>query len=76
MYIGGFAVTDPQVDAPWCNYLSNEHSICVVSIDYRKAPKFRFPQQIYDVAKIIEQVINDPDLPIDKSKVIVGGFSA
>jgi acetyl esterase/lipase len=47
-----------------------------VSINYRKAPSCPFPDLVQDAAEIAKAVLNDPELPIDHSKVAIGGFSA
>jgi len=48
----------------------------VVSLDYRKAPIHPFPAPVFDIAAITNATLADDTLPIDKSKVIIGGFSA
>jgi acetyl esterase/lipase len=73
---GGFAIGAPLVDGRDNAILAHQHGICVVSIGYRLAPKFRFPSLPEDCAVLAEAVINDPDLPIDRSKVAIGGYSA
>lgn len=56
--------------------LSQQHGICVVSIPYRKAPKHPFPTAPNDCANLIAAILGDDSLPVDKSKVAVGGYSA
>lgn len=73
---GGFALCDPRVDDDCCSYLAQRHSICVVSIGYRRAPRFPFPTPVLDCAALIQAVLQDEDLPCDKSKVAIGGYSA
>lgn len=48
----------------------------VVSVNYQKAPLHSFPTPVYDVAAIVNAVLDDETLPIDKSKLVIGGFSA
>jgi acetyl esterase/lipase len=48
----------------------------VVSLDYRKAPLHPFPTATYDIAALANAVLADETLPIDKSRVAIGGFSA
>lgn len=48
----------------------------VVSLNYRKAPLHPFPTAPYDVAAVAKAVLEDELLPIDKSRVAIGGFSA
>lgn len=73
---GGFALCDPQVDDEFCHQLANKYNLCVVSINYRKAPLYPFPTLIHDAKAIAKAVIADPDLPVDHSKIALGGFSA
>lgn len=47
-----------------------------MSINYRKAPSYPFPYGVQDAAEIAKAVLTDPDLPIDHTKVALGGFSA
>jgi acetyl esterase/lipase len=48
----------------------------VISIEYSRAPRNRFPRPPNDVVAIAQAIIEDEDLPIDKSRVVLGGFSA
>lgn len=73
---GGFALCDPRVDDDCCSYLAQRHGICVVSIGYRRAPRFPFPIPVMDCAAIVQAVLEDEELPCDKSKVAIGGYSA
>ncbi|KAI9682353.1 MAG: hypothetical protein M1817_000407 [Caeruleum heppii] len=73
---GGFAVCDPQTDDEFCATFAATHHILVVSIDYRKAPCAPFPVPVEDAAAIAEAVIDDYHLPIDRSRIALGGFSA
>jgi acetyl esterase/lipase len=73
---GGFAICDPQTDDQFCHRMANKYGFCVVSINYRKAPTVPFPDLVYDAAEVARAVLADPDLPVDHSKVVGGGFSA
>lgn len=73
---GGFALGDPFHDSEWCSYLAEKQGVCVVSCDYRKAPGYYFPTQTKDLVEIVTSILNDTTLPIDTSKVCMGGFSA
>lgn len=63
-------------DDSFCHYFANEFNLCVVSIGYRKAPSCPFPYLVQDAAEVAKAVLTDHDLPIDHSKVAMGGFSA
>lgn len=73
---GGFALCDPQVDDAFCADWKERLGCVVVSIDYSKSPSYSFPTPVYDVAAIAAAVIEDESLPIDKSRLAIGGFSA
>ncbi|RMZ76911.1 hypothetical protein DV738_g4707, partial [Chaetothyriales sp. CBS 135597] len=73
---GGFALGEPALDDHLCRGFSNRHGLLVVNIDYRKSPLHPFPTAIHDVSAIVRAILEDTRLPIDHSKVIVGGYSA
>lgn len=73
---GGFAVADAQVDDPFCAAWAERTGMLVVSLDYRKVPRYPFPVAVSDVAAQIQAVLDDPALPIDEARVTIGGFSA
>ena len=58
------------------NFILASYGICVVSIGYRLAPANKFPGPVYDIAALITAVLDDPDLPIDRNKVAIAGYSA
>ncbi|KAM7206558.1 Alpha/Beta hydrolase fold [Naviculisporaceae sp. PSN 640] len=73
---GGFAVGDPQQDDEWCTMWAKRTSHLVISLDYRKAPLHTFPSAVHDIAGLAGAILSDSSLPIDKSRVSIGGFSA
>jgi acetyl esterase/lipase len=73
---GGWAVADPETDDEFCSFLAQKFNIIVVSINYHKSPRYKFPYAVLDVAAIARAVIDDRSLNIDISKVVLGGFSA
>ncbi|KAK4554547.1 hypothetical protein LTR86_008401 [Recurvomyces mirabilis] len=73
---GGFIVNNPAVDDPLARHLANNAHCLVVSIDYGKAPQNKFPNGYEDVVAQALAIIDDPDLPIDKSRVVLSGTSA
>lgn len=48
----------------------------MVSIEYGTAPRNRFPGPVHDVIATSLEILKDESLPIDKTKVVLGGFSA
>ncbi|KAK3701661.1 hypothetical protein LTR37_015313 [Vermiconidia calcicola] len=73
---GGFIVNNPTVDDPIARHLADNARCIVVSIDYGKAPQNKFPAAYEDVIAQSLAVIDDPDLPLDRSKVVLCGSSA
>ncbi len=73
---GGFTVCDPEWDDEFCASWAKRTGMLVVSLDYRKAPLHSFPTPVYDIAAVANAVLEDETLPIDKSKLVIGGFSA
>ena len=73
---GGFIVNNPAVDDPLARYLADTCLCVVVSIDYRKCPQNKFPTAYEDVVELSLAAINDQELPLDRSKVVLFGSSA
>jgi len=73
---GGFALCDPQTDDEFCHHLANKYHFLVVSINYRKAPVYPFPELVHDAAEMARAVLSDTDIPVDHSRIAMGGFSA
>jgi len=73
---GGFALMSPVVDDKFCTRFANNHNILVVSLDYPKSPERPYPAAVHEVIDVVKAVLEDEALPIDKTKVAVGGFSA
>jgi acetyl esterase/lipase len=70
--MSSFCLPDDQ----FCHYFANEFNFCVVSINYRKAPSCPFPFLVEDAAAVAKAVLADDGLPVDRSRVALGGFSA
>jgi len=73
---GGHTILDAEFDDEFCSTFAMKLGIIVVSINYSLAPSHKFPIQTNDVVAIAQAVIDDPALNIDKSRVVLGGFSA
>ncbi|OBT78132.1 hypothetical protein VF21_02697 [Pseudogymnoascus sp. 05NY08] len=76
MHGGGFSWTNPVADDGFCSKFSNNNNILVVSLDYPKSPSYRFPTAVQTLTDLVNAVLDDDSLLIDKSKVAIGGFSA
>lgn len=73
---GGWVIGDAQMDDQQARLLADEHGYCVVSLEYRLAPRHKFPTAIFDCLAIMKAVLSDKTLPIDRDRVVLGGFSA
>ncbi|CAI7665557.1 unnamed protein product [Penicillium glandicola] len=73
---GGFVLGSPRQDAGFCHYLAEKHGICVVSVNYPKAPRVPYPYQTEELVKVVQCVLDDSSLPVDTTNVAIGGFSA
>jgi len=73
---GGGMVNNPSVDDPLARHLADNAHCIVVSIDYSKAPQNKFPAGYEDVIEQSLAVINDTELPLDLSRVVLCGSSA
>lgn len=73
---GAFATCDAAIDDEFCKSWCDRTGMIVASLNYRKAPLHRFPVPVLDVAAIARAVIDDEELPVDKSRVVIAGFSA
>jgi acetyl esterase/lipase len=73
---GGFALCDAAIDDPFCSVWANRTGMLVVSLNYRKAPLHPFPTATFDVTEVAKCVLADDSLPIDHSRIAIGGFSA
>lgn len=72
---GGYCFQMP--DYEFCSALSTRANIAVASVTYRKAPLHVFPTQNEDITRVINEILADASLPIDRERgFIVGGFSA
>jgi acetyl esterase/lipase len=73
---GGFVTCDASIDDSFCKSWCERTGMVVVSLNYRKAPVHRFPVPALDIAAVARAVIDDETLNIDKTRVIMAGFSA
>ena len=67
---------DAQFDDEFCSTFANKFNVLVASIEYSRAPRSKFPEPTKDVVAITKAILEDETLPIDKSRVVLGGFSA
>lgn len=73
---GGFAFMAPWVDDEFCTNFCNDNKILVISLQYPLAPANRYPKAVHALVDVINAVLEDESLPIDRKKVAIGGASA
>ncbi|KAI0441615.1 Alpha/Beta hydrolase protein [Xylaria telfairii] len=73
---GGFCMGSPEDDDVWSERFATMHNVLVIELNYRKAPAHPFPTAMYDIEALMLAVLNDESLPLDKSRIAVGGFFA
>lgn len=73
---GAFVTCDASIDDSFCKSWCERTGMVVASINYRKAPRHCFPVPMLDVAAVSRAIIDDASLNIDKTRVVMGGFSA
>jgi acetyl esterase/lipase len=76
LHAGGHVLLDAQFDDEFCSTFANKFNVIIASIEYSTAPESKFPEPTKDVVAITQAILEDETLPIDKSRVVLGGFSA
>ena len=66
----------PLSDDKFCSEFANKNKVLVVSIDYPKSPAHPYPAGVQAVTEIVKSILEDRTLPINRTKVAIGGFSA
>lgn len=76
IYGGGWQNGTPDKNEPFSCYMANQ-GYTVMAIDYRHAPKYRFPTQLNDVYLALEYIRDHAfDLEVDLEKMAIMGRSA
>ena len=74
---GGWTKGNVYTHGKVCRYLANKVGCIVVSVDYRKASKYKFPIPVEDAYASLQWAVNHAaQLDGDPSRVAVGGDSA
>ncbi|ESZ93654.1 hypothetical protein SBOR_5959 [Sclerotinia borealis F-4128] len=73
---GGHALMFAEFDDEICATIANRFNVIVVGIEYSLTPSNRFPALTNDVVAVAQATTDNPDLNIDKSRIVLGGFSA
>lgn len=74
---GGFVVGCPELDDHMCRYFAEKAGVKIISIDYPKAPDYKFPIGLNATYEVIEHYMaNSEKYKFDKNCVGIGGHSA
>ena len=74
---GGWVIGSLASDESWCRIACQDVGMIIIDVDYRLAPEYPFPVQIWDSWAALKWVFaNAPSLGVDVSRVSIGGLSA
>ncbi|KAK1657783.1 alpha/beta hydrolase fold protein [Colletotrichum godetiae] len=73
---GGFSIGVPDDDDEWNRTFSDLNNCLVIALHYWKAPWAPWPHALHDLEALYLAIVDDESLPIDKSRIAMGGFSA
>ena len=74
---GGWVIGDLDTHDVVCRKLADEGQLIVISVDYRRAPEYKFPAAVDDAIAATAWIAGRArDLGIDASHLVVGGDSA
>jgi acetyl esterase/lipase len=76
IYGGAWRTGSPNNDEKFSYYLAQQ-GYCVIAIDYRHAPQYKFPTQLEDVTTALNYIYNHAtELESDRDKIALLGRSA
>ena len=74
---GGWVIGDLDTHDVVCRKLADEGQLIVISVDYRRAPEYKFPAAVDDAIAATAWIADRAkDLGIDATRLCVGGDSA
>jgi len=74
---GGWVIGGLFSDESWCRQVSQTLGMIIIDVDYRLAPEYPYPAQVWDAWAGLKWVFaNASQLGVDPSRVSVGGLSA
>uniref|UniRef100_L2FYK0 Alpha beta hydrolase fold protein n=1 Tax=Colletotrichum fructicola (strain Nara gc5) TaxID=1213859 RepID=L2FYK0_COLFN len=71
-----FSIGVPDDDDAWNRTFADLNGALVVALNYWKAPWAPWPNGLHDLEALYLAAVQDDSLPIDKSRIVIGGFSA
>ena len=74
---GGWVFGDLDSHDALCRHLANETGFCVISVDYRCAPEFRYPTALDDCYDCVRFIVSECELfGVNPDRILVAGDSA
>lgn len=73
---GGYVGGDKEGAKEFATRLSSDANIAVVSMNYGVAPGLKYPNQVVQVADMMQTLKKKQDKHLDLSKIMIGGDSA
>lgn len=73
---GGYVGGDKEGAKEFATRLSSDANIAVVSMNYGVAPGLKYPNQVVQVANMMQTLKKKQDKHLDLSKIMIGGDSA
>lgn len=73
---GGYVGGDKKGAKEFATRLSSDANIAVVSMNYGVAPGLKYPNQVVQVANMMQTLKKKQDKHLDLSKIMIGGDSA
>jgi acetyl esterase/lipase len=74
---GGYVLTNPTLDDPWCEQIAVRHGCVVASVAWRRAPEHPFPAAAEDCYAGLNYVVGNAErLGVDAGRVAIGGASS
>jgi acetyl esterase len=74
---GGMMIGDLETHDTLCRELCQKSDVCVIAVNYRRAPEHRFPTAVEDSWLAFQWILNHhQQLKIDQSRIAVAGDSA
>lgn len=74
---GGFVIGSIETHDTLCRVLAQGSGAAVVSVDYRLAPRYRFPAAVFDAEDALQWLLREgAALGLDVRRLAVGGDSA
>ena len=73
---GGYIWGEAKGDEGLCRVLAEKCGVCIATVDYRLAPKVRYPKATDDCKDALRYLIDNNEFDFDREKIFLMGHSA